>query len=203
MKLGSYNSAEEAARVFDKAACQAGHLCVNFPRAGSNEVQALKVVQERTQLLAGGVLLQCALVLALSAGCYSQPSPPPDIVITVAGSLSGTSGLTNGVGTLATFNSPVGVTADAAGNIYVADQANHAVRKITPSGVVTTLSGGNGPGYTNGAAGTAKFYNPSSVAVDASGNVYVCDSANSAIRKVSPTGTASTLAGSSTGQTGF
>ena len=94
---------------------------------------------------------------------------------------------------------------DAAGNVYVADQQNCFIRKVTPAGVVTRFAGtivNNNPcGSTNGAGDVAQFNGPNGVATDSAGNVYVADTFNNKIRKITPAGVVSTLAG--TGAFGF
>ncbi|RPD39218.1 IPT/TIG domain-containing protein [Chitinophaga barathri] len=107
-------------------------------------------------------------------------------------------GYTDGAGATAQFKLPWKATADAAGNIYVADRDNNAIRKITPLGVVSTLAGGGTAGYADGVGTAAKFNQPLDVAVDAAGNVYVADNLNHRIRKVAADGTVTTLAGSGT-----
>src|SRR5690606_14292547 len=83
-----------------------------------------------------------------------------------------------------------------AGNLYVADERNHNVRKITPGGVVTTLAGKAGEsGDVNGVGEAARFWQPRGLAVDVNGNVYVADLGNDLIRKITPAGVVSTLAG--------
>ncbi len=82
------------------------------------------------------------------------------------------------------FDNPRGVAVDGAGNVYVADRVNHRIRKITTSGVVSTLAGSGTPGNADGTGTSAKFYYPFGVAVDGAGNVYVGDYNNYSIRKI-------------------
>ncbi len=121
------------------------------------------------------------------------------VVTTLAGggSVGGsTSGHANGTGTAATFNQPAGVAVDASGNVYVADLNNHLIRKITSTGVVTTLAGvGGASGHADGTGTAATFNAPTELAVDASGNVYVADTRNHLIRKITSAGVVTTLAG--------
>ncbi len=101
------------------------------------------------------------------------------------------------------FSKPQGVAVDAAGNVYVADTANHAIRKVTSGGQVSTLAGLVGTsGSADGSGGTARFNGPQSLLVDAAGNVYVADTGNSTIRRITSSGAVSTLAGTA-GQVGF
>ena len=123
---------------------------------------------------------------------------PDGIVSTVAG--TGQIGSANGPGNTATFNSPMGIAVDSAGYIYVADIMNNMIRKVTPDGVVSTLAGTGQQGSANGPGNTASFNLPKGVAVDTAGNVYVADGGNNMIRKITPAGVVSTLAG--TGQIG-
>lgn len=118
---------------------------------------------------------------------------PAGIVTTFAGS---TMGFTNGTGTAAQFNQPYCITIDASGNLYVGDRMNHAIRKITPAGVVSTLAGNGNPGSVNGTGTAAQFYEPLGVAADAAGNIYVADYINGLIRKVTPAGVVTTLVNS-------
>jgi sugar lactone lactonase YvrE len=119
---------------------------------------------------------------------------PAGIVTTLAG--SGAYGSADGVGRSASFYGPVGVAVDASGNVYVADQTNNEIRKITPAGVVTTLAGSIAAGSADGTSSAASFNNPSGVAVDASSNVYVADTGNNEIREITPAGVVSTVVGS-------
>jgi sugar lactone lactonase YvrE len=121
------------------------------------------------------------------------------VVTTIAG-FAGTPGNSDGVGAQARFHSPHGVAADAAGNIYVADQDNHTIRKLTPQGtnwITSTIAGLAGAsGSADGPAHTARFNGPSGVALDEAGNVFVADTYADTIRKISADGIVTTLAGS-------
>ena len=119
-------------------------------------------------------------------------------VTTLAGSVLGQGGYADGVGAAAMFFEPNGLTVDAIGNLYVADTANHRIRKVTPAGVVTTMAGSGTPTFANGAGTGASFNIPLGVAVDAARNVYVADGGNNRIRMITPAGDVSTLAGSGT-----
>ncbi len=101
--------------------------------------------------------------------------------------------------TTSTNTRPAGVTADKDGNVYVADYKNHRILKITSTGTVTTLAGSGVAGGANGTGTAAQFNKPSGIAVDKDGNVYVADYDNHRIRKITPAGVVSTLAGSSYG----
>ena len=101
----------------------------------------------------------------------------------------------NATGDAARFYTPRGVAVDTAGNVYVADTDNHRIRMITSAGVVTTLAGG-AYGFANGTGTAAQFRSPCAVAVDAAGYLYVASDGR--IRKISPGGDVTTLAGSGT-----
>lgn len=118
------------------------------------------------------------------------------MVSTIAGST--TAGYANSTGSAASFRQPSGVARDASGNLYVADYANHVIRKIAPGGVVTTLAGTGSPGHVDGMAGSAKFATPVGIAVAASGNIYVTEFYGNDIRMITPGGIVTTLAGSAT-----
>jgi sugar lactone lactonase YvrE/Tfp pilus assembly protein PilE len=122
---------------------------------------------------------------------------PAGVVSTLAG--SGTAGSSDGTGTVAQFGNPAGAAVDSSGTVYVADYNNHSIRKITPAGVVSTLAGSGTAGFADGTGAAAQFFQPTGVAVDASGTVYVADYYNCRIRKISPAGVVSTLAGSTPG----
>lgn len=116
------------------------------------------------------------------------------VVTTLAGT-AGSSGNKDATGTAALFNEPFAVAVDSAGNVFVADTNNNAIRKITAQGVVTTLAGGNGKGTSDGTGTAAKFHEPRGLAIDSSGTLYVADYENQLVRKVSSAGVVTTLAG--------
>jgi sugar lactone lactonase YvrE len=118
----------------------------------------------------------------------------------IAGDICGVcSGSKDGTGAAARFNAPEGIAADSAGNLYVAEPASATIRKVTPEGAVTTLAGANGAvGYADGAGSAARFNAPSRVETDSKGNLYVTDTGNSVVRKISASGLVATLAGNGT-----
>lgn len=117
---------------------------------------------------------------------------PAGTVTTWAGSVEG---FRDGVGTVATFNTPSGIALDGAGNLYVADTGNHAIRRITPDGTVTTVAGTGIAGFRDGPGAQAQFNGPVGVAVDKAGQVYVADTYNDRIRVIHTDGSVVTLAG--------
>lgn len=118
------------------------------------------------------------------------------VVTTIAG--DGTTGYADGVGASAKFNHPSSIALNTGGDILVADQSNHLIRKVTQAGIVTTVAGNTTPGYVNGSVAVARFNTPSGITVDATGNILVTEWGNHTIRKISTTGVVSTLAGGGT-----
>lgn len=116
-------------------------------------------------------------------------------VSTFAGS---TAGFADGQGTSASFNYPMGIAVDSSGNVYIADNSNSRIRKITPGGLVSTFAGGVSSGAVDGQGTSATFSSPQGAAVDSAGNIYIADSGNNKVRKITPGGLVSTLAGSGT-----
>jgi serine/threonine protein kinase/Tfp pilus assembly protein PilF len=120
---------------------------------------------------------------------------PEGVVSTFAGQ-TGQGGHNDGPGNAAKFKYPTSVAVDGRGNVYVADIANHVVRKITPERVVTTLAGAPGKvGSNDGIGVNARFNQVHGVGVDRAGNVYAADFGNHTIRKITPDGTVTTIAG--------
>lgn len=126
------------------------------------------------------------------------PIPAITASITV-GTLAGTggqAGALNATGAAARFRGPLAVVSDAAGNAYVADADNHVIRRITPAGVVTTFAGEMGSaGSADGTGAAARFNAPTGLAIDAQGNLYVADTLNHTIRRITSAGVVTTIAG--------
>jgi sugar lactone lactonase YvrE len=117
------------------------------------------------------------------------------VTTTVAG-VADAPGSTDGTGTSALFNQPIALVLDSSGNIYVADSGNNTIRKITSAGAVTTLAGSPGvSGFADGTGSAALFHSPRGIAIDGSGNLYVTDGQSSTVRRVTPAGVVTTLAG--------
>lgn len=121
----------------------------------------------------------------------------PSGTISALAGTAGITGFTNGQGAAASFqfSGTSGIAVDAAGNVYVSDSINNVIRKITPAGLVTTFAGSGVDGYVDGSAGSAQFSGPAGLVFDAAGNLYVVDSLNSVVRKITPAGIVSTFAG--------
>jgi hypothetical protein len=140
---------------------------------------------------------------AMLAGAFTVRVPPSATISTVAG--NGTNGFDGdgGPAVTAQLNFPFGIAVDTAGTLFIADLFNHRVRKVTSDGVIKTVAGNGSQGYSGdgGPAAQAQLNRPSGVAVDAAGNIYIADAGNNRIRKVTPNGGISTVAG--TGPQGF
>ena len=133
--------------------------------------------------------------LYVADDCTIRKITSAGVVTTLAGS-PGIIGSADGTGSDARFTVPKGVAVDGSGNVYVADSWNQTIRKITSAGVVTTLAGSPGvSGFADGTGSGARFSYPSGLAADGSGNVYVADSQNKTIRKITSAGVVTTLAG--------
>lgn len=122
------------------------------------------------------------------------PTQSASIVSTFAG--TGVSGFANGNANQAQFNSPLGLTVDDSGSIYINDLQNNRIRKVSPTGVVSTIAGLGIGGFANGNAASAAFKFPGRTVMDNAGNIFVTDTYNYRIRKITPQGMVSTFAGS-------
>ncbi len=129
-----------------------------------------------------------------------QPPPGATVIVTVLAG-DGTAGFRDGDGAQAEFNRPWNIYADAQGNIFVTDENNQRIRKITPSGVVSTFAGNGTVGYMDGSGTSAEFRFPIGLAGDAQGNIYVAGQ-NNRVRKITSSGVVSTLAGDGNYYTG-
>ena len=142
-------------------------------------------------------------VPGLSSGVTFQlnhTSAGPITYSTVVSTLAGSSqGLDNQPGTAAKFSNPSGTAVDSSGTVYVADSANHVIRKITSAGVVTTFAGDGLSGSKDGTGSGAQFNTPSAIVINSSGTLFVSDSGNHCIRKITSAGVVSTFAGGSSG----
>jgi sugar lactone lactonase YvrE len=140
------------------------------------------------------VRLRIAVVLA--ALTVTQLSAQPLGIRTLAGSTNG-GGLADGFGVFSRFSVPRAIAADAAGNLWVADTGNHVIRRITPAGDVVTIAGDPGvQGFADGSGSAARFRYPAGIAVDpVTGEIWISDKDNQVIRRMTPTGTVTTIAG--------
>ncbi len=141
------------------------------------------------------LMVFCSSLLLVRAG-MAQTVYENYTVTTLAGpaeaGLSGRDGLTN----FARFAAPAAVAQDALGNVYIADPQNQTIRKITPDGAVSTVAGSTGlAGSTDGIGAAARFNTPNGIAVDGAGNLFVADTGNHTIRKITPGGLVTTFAG--------
>jgi hypothetical protein len=121
---------------------------------------------------------------------------PDGTVTTLAG--GGPVGFVDGKGAQARFNGPTGLAVGPDGTLYVADQGNHAIRKVTPDGTVTTIAGDGTAGFAEGRGKAARLNKPVGVATDRAGNVYVTDHGNARLRRIDGTGDVTTIAGDGT-----
>jgi len=125
---------------------------------------------------------------------------PDGSLVAIAGNGKGAFSGDGGPALRASLHDPGGLAVDGAGNLYIADEFNQRIRKVTPDGTITTLAGSGTPGYSGdgGPAIAAQLSNPSDVKIDAAGNLYIADSLNHVIRKVAVGGVISTIAGNHT-----
>ncbi len=142
------------------------------------------------------------LFIAELTGYRIRKVTPAGTISTVAG--NGSPGYNDGPATSAGLNFPTGVAVDGAGDIFIADRGNNFIRKVTPAGMMSRVAGNGNQGFSGdgGPATSAALNAPSGVAVDAAGNLFIADAGNNLIRKVTPDGTISTVAGNRTSSSG-
>ena len=159
-------------------------------------VSTLNDLDEIGVIINGCALAYSSVAIQSCGGEFADDCINSGEVTAYAGML-GVSGNVDATGTDATFNNPFRLAIDANDNIYVAEYNGHTIRKIAPNGAVTTLAGASGQsGYVDATGAAARFYRPRGLDVDAAGNVYVADALNRLIRKITPAGEVTTLAGS-------
>jgi len=151
-----------------------------------------KLLSDNTPYL---LVLVCNLLLLL--GFTTMAAAQPGTITTVVG--TGTAGFSGdgGAATAAKINSPRGLFIDGAGNLYIADRLNHRIRKVDADGIITTVAGTGVQGFSGdgGPATAAQLNDPTGVAVDEAGNLYIADAENHRIRKVDTGGIITTVAG--------
>jgi len=163
------------------------HTVAGFLVRGARKPGAMRLWRQVLWMLA---CLACGGRAARAAANYE-----PYAFTHFAGAVGGM-GYTDGTGSAARFSGPSGVAVHSSGHVYVADLGNNVIRKITPGGEVSTFAGQEGmEGSDDGTGSAARFNSPASVAVDAAGYIYVADTGNHTIRKITPGGVVTTLAG--------
>jgi uncharacterized protein (TIGR03437 family) len=163
--------------------------------AGFNGESVLPQVAQLNRPSGLAVDAQGNWYVADTANSRVRKVQPGGNLFTIAGNGNASYFGDDGPATKGSVNQPEGVAADAAGNVYIADTLDHVVRKVTPDGVITTLAGTGGAGNSGdgGPAKLARLNQPRSVAVDASGNVYVADSGNNQVRRIDAQGLITTV----------
>src|SRR5579859_90138 len=174
------------------------------PNASDNHVQFNKVDAVVQNASANELTVVVPMAagtgpVMVRTGSQGVTGPVFHYVYTVTVSTLAGNGMTGSVdGTPGEFLYPYGITCDGKGNIYVAEASDNTIRKIIPAGLVSTLAGG-AQGFADGNGTAARFDNPTGVTCDGQGNIYVSDAGNNRIRKVTPAGVVSTLAGNGKG----
>jgi sugar lactone lactonase YvrE len=154
--------------------------------------------QKNARLVAGCVMLAFGIVVPFSG--ISAQSASTRLITTIAGKgISGYSG-DGGPATMAEISAVSFVTVDASGNVYFSDAGNNRIRKVSTSGIITTIAGNGMEAFSGdgGQANAAAIYRPSGIALDSSGNLYFVDAGNIRVRKISVSGVISTVAGNGT-----
>lgn len=134
-------------------------------------------------------------VYAADSSLHNIRKIAPDGTVTTLAGLAGTSGFADATGTAARFSSPTGMVIGSDDNLYVADANNNRIRRVTPAGVVTTVAGGSTSGFVDATGTAARFFYPTGITIDPSGNFWIADMQNSAIRKMTASFAVTTVVG--------
>jgi sugar lactone lactonase YvrE len=136
------------------------------------------------------------LIIADSQNSVIEKVTPSGTLSIIAGTPGSPGAPIPGPATSSPLDAPTGVAVDSAGNLYIADEGNNQIYKVTPSGTLSIIAGTGSSGTpTPGPATNSQFYSPADVAVDSVGNLYIADQGNNLIEKVTPSGTLSIIAG--------
>jgi hypothetical protein len=194
---GSLELQDNSADNLTVLASSAFTFPTSVPKGGTYSVTVLTQPPGQTCTVSAGSGTTTANTASIAVNCSNNGGtlPPSPILSWFVGSQIGI-GNVDGIGTAAKFFGPDGLVADSLGNIYVADSFNNLIRKITPAGVVTTFAGtANLKGSGDGTGTAATFNYPTGIAIDSTGTLFVVDSNNDTIRKITPAGAVSTFAG--------
>lgn len=161
------------------------------------------VFNSSANIISGSPTTTGVYTISVSASNAFGAATPAECILTIGATplvfsvlAGGKAGSMDGTGAAAQFDTPNGLAIDTQGNLYVADTGNFTIRKVSASGVVTTIAGSAGiKGSSDGRGASALFSSPTGIAVDATGNLYVTDTGNNTIRKIDTTGQSSTIAG--------
>lgn len=181
-----------------------GGMVSVFAGGGSSLADGIRATSARLYLNAGGPMAsdKYGNIYFAESNRIRKINPNTGIITTIAGSTAWALSGDGGPASAATFHFPHGLCIDVSGNIFIADELNHRIRKIDVAGIITTYAGSvEGYGGDGGPATNAKLQNPDGICTDSSGNLYIADKYNHRVRKVSTDGIITTIAG--TGVAGF
>ena len=168
-----------------------------FPVTGEVLDPPIVTTKEATEMTPGAATLNAMVdPMGSPTTVWFEYSQHPLLDGTEVSLLAGSdAGYADGIGNEAKFEMPGGLVTDEAGNTYVADTLNHRIRMVTPAGLVTTVAGSGSAGFNDATGTAAQFNGPSGVVLDGDGNLFVADSGNHRIRKITPGGVVTTYAG--------
>ena len=156
--------------------------------AGSGQCGCVDGIGQAAQMCSpeGMAIDGAGTIFVADAGCSTIRKITPDGAVSTLAGNAGNKGRVDGLGAAARFDTPFAVALDRVGDIYVADTFNNLIRRVTPTGLVSTVAGSLGSGARDGPGLQASFKLPTGIAADAFGNLYVADADNNTIRKLSP-----------------